>query len=185
MVPRRSRWPRSWNGSCSAKRRSARHRPWPKRRGARWKPCSRRMRMKTAKQAGLLGASLDVLIVDEADKLRDACWDEALAARTVDRDARVLLISTPGNTSSWFFKEFRRGGRDADYESFSMPTSTNPHISPAVIEAERGRLDPETIGAHFDAKFIGQDLVPCDVCLGPRVDASCVTCLYVDEQPKS
>ena len=115
--------------------------------------------------------ALDVLIIDEADKIRDDCWDQYLAPRTVDRDGRVLLISTPGSVNSWFFKQFRRAKNDAAYQSFSMPTGTNPHISPAVIEAERTRLQPDDFRSQYGAEFIGLDLTPCNSCGGPDVYA--------------
>lgn len=123
------------------------------------------------KPAGLLGAALDVLIIDEADKVRADVWDQYLAPRLVDRDGCALLISTPGSVDSWFFRQYRRAKHDAAYASFSMPTSTNPHISPEVIEAERTRLQPDDFRSQYLAEFLGLDITPCTTCGGPDVYA--------------
>lgn len=136
------------------------------------------------KPAGLLGAALDVLIVDEADKVRDDVWEEYLAARTVDRDGRVLLISTPGSVRSWFYREYRRGGRDPEYASFAMPTRENPHVSADVIAGEERRLEPELFASQYEARFSGTDLTPCPTCKGPDESARASIWLRGSDGPR-
>lgn len=133
--------------------------------------------------AGLLGDALDFLIVDEAVMIREDTWDQYISARLIDRHGSALLLSTPTSVQSWFFRQYRRGGRDPDYEAFSMPTASNPHITPELIEAERGRLDAETFASQYLAQFSGIDVYPCDVCGGPKVGVSCVVSLHGDEKP--
>jgi hypothetical protein len=152
---------------------------------ANWGGGRSELRARSAdRPAGLLGDAIDFLIVDEAVKIREDVWDQYLAARTVDRDGRVLLISTPGSVNSWFFREYRRAKKDADYASFSMPTATNPHISPAVIEAERTRLQPDDFRSQYGAEFLGLDTTPCATCGGPDRYASQGVHLHGAEKPR-
>lgn len=136
------------------------------------------------KPAGLLGEALDFLIVDEADKVRDDVWDGYIAARLVDRDGTALLISTPSTVNAWFFKQFRRGKKDPDYQSFAMPTTSNPHISPDLVEAERARLDPDEFRCQYLGEFLGIDTTPCTTCGGPDRYARASISLTVPELPR-
>jgi hypothetical protein len=149
---------------------------------------------------GLLGEALDFLVVDEATQLREDVWTNSLSARLIDRGGWSLIVSTPAGPG-WFYQEFRRGqrNRDPDCESWSMPTWTNPHIDRAVVEAERGRLPPDTFEQQYLAKFLGVENEPCLECGGPREEVSgvidlpekldetsvptCSTCgMFVDEK---
>lgn len=135
--------------------------------------------------SGLLGDALDFLIVDEAVMIREDVWDTFIAPRLIDRHGAALLLSTPTSTASWFFREYKRAKKDSEYESFCMPTISNPHIRGELVEAERKRLAPEVFASQYEAKFTGIDLVPCDRCGGPRESAPCVVFFHEDEQPLS
>ncbi len=130
------------------------------------------LRGKSADQpVGLLGEALDFLIVDEAAKLRREVWEEMLSPRLIDRRGWSLLLSTPAG-GGWFHEAFRRGqrNRDSECESWALPSRDNPHIDPAVIEAERTRLGPETFAQQYEAEFLGVPREPCLTCGGPRED---------------
>jgi hypothetical protein len=131
------------------------------------------LRGKSADQpAGLLGEAIDFVVVDEATKLRGDIWPSYLMPRLIDRRGWSLIISTPEGPG-WFFEEFRRGQRkrDPDYESWAMPSWTNPHVSREVIEAERSRRTEEGFNQQFGAEFIGVPKEPCERCGGAREDA--------------
>lgn len=134
--------------------------------------------------AGLLGDAVDFIVVDECTEIREDTWDSYIAARLVDRHGKALLISTPTDVNSWFYKQFRRAKKDSEYASFAMPTASNPHIDADRIEAERKRLTPEDYACQYEAKFAGIDVDPCDTCKGPDRYVSCVVSLHGDEQPK-
>jgi hypothetical protein len=130
------------------------------------------LRGKSADQpSSLLGEALNFVVVDEATKLRDDIWPSYLMPRLIDRQGWSLIISTPEGPG-WFFEEFRRGqrNRDPDYESWSMPSWTNPHVSREVIEAERSRRTEKEFNQQFGAEFIGVPREPCFTCGGPRKD---------------
>lgn len=121
--------------------------------------------------ASLLGEALDVLIVDEAVQIGQEVWEEHLAPRLIDREGWALLISTPQGPG-WFFDLFRRGqkNRDPECESWSFPSSDNPHLNPAVIEAERQRLAKDVFAQQYWGEFLGVPLDPCEKCGGPQTN---------------
>ncbi|MFN0009315.1 MAG: terminase large subunit domain-containing protein [Planctomycetota bacterium] len=121
--------------------------------------------------ASLLGEGLDVLIVDEAVQISQPVWEEHLAPRLIDREGWALLISTPQGPG-WFFDLFRRGqkNRDPECESWSFPSSDNPHLNAAVIEAERQRLAKDVFAQQYLGEFLGVPLDPCGECGGPQND---------------
>ncbi|MCB9492246.1 MAG: hypothetical protein H6674_09310 [Dehalococcoidia bacterium] len=113
------------------------------------------IRGKTADNpVSLLGEGLDWVIVDEAARLKPAIWDSHLTQRLVDKNGWALLISTPKG-KGYFYDLFRRGqGRDSDFESWNLPSWTNPHLDREVIEAERGRLAERVFAQEYGARFV-------------------------------
>jgi hypothetical protein len=140
------------------------------------------LRAKSAdKPASLLGESLSFLVVDEAASIRDGVWEEYLAPRLIDRDGWLLLVSTP-HGRGWFYEQFRRGqkARDAAYASWQAPTTQNPHVPAALIEAERKRLDADRFAEQYEARFLGPP-DPCDKCGGPSPDVGGYAVEFDDE----
>lgn len=121
----------------------------------------------------LLGEGLDWLIVDEAARLGASIWEHHLSQRLIDRGGWALLISTPRG-KTWFYDVFRRGqrGRDPEYESWSHPSWTNPHLDRDVIERERARLGEESWRQEYRAEFIGPGIETCEACGDPDPMAS-------------
>lgn len=140
--------------------------------------------MSADRPAGLLGESLDFLVIDEAASIREGTWEGHLAPRVLDRRGSVLLLSTPDG-GGWFFREFRRGqkGRDADYESFQLPSSMNPHLPADAIEAERKRLPPEVFAAQYEAQFVNVPLEVCATCKGPAYGAMRILFIHDGLEP--
>lgn len=103
----------------------------------------------------LLGEGLDWVIIDEASRLKASIWDSFLAQRLIDRKGWALFISTPKG-KGWFYEMWRRGQNenDPDYESWNLPSTTNPRLDAALIEAERERLPERVFRQEFLAEFI-------------------------------
>jgi hypothetical protein len=102
----------------------------------------------------LLGEGLDWVIVDEAARLKPAIWEGHLTQRLIDKNGWALLISTPKG-KGYFYDLFRRGqGQDPDYASWNYPSRMNPHLDPALIEAERARLPERVFRQEFEAEFL-------------------------------
>lgn len=114
------------------------------------------IRAKTADNpVSLLGEGLDWLIVDEAARLKPAIWNSFLSQRLIDKDGWALFISTPRGRG-WLWELWRRGqsGKDKDYESWQMPSWTNPYLNRELIEAERERLPSAVFAQELAAEFI-------------------------------
>lgn len=89
------------------------------------------------------GEAFHLVIVDEAARVPEVAWTDAIMPTLADYDGRAILISTPKG-KNWFWKEWLHGqeGR-SDIQSWQAPTSDNPN--PRIRRAfERARdLIPE------------------------------------------
>ena len=102
----------------------------------------------------LLGEGLSWVIVDEAARLHPRIWEGYLSQRLLDRQGWALLISTPAGRG-WFHTMYQRGqGDDAAFASWNNPTTSNPHIDPARVEAERALLPERVFRQEYLAEFI-------------------------------
>ena len=104
--------------------------------------------------AGLLGAGLDLVVVDEAALVREEAWTRDLRPALSDREGRALFISTPRG-HNWFWKLWQRGiGGDGDWKSWSYPTSANPYIKQSEIESARREMPERFFRQEYLAEFI-------------------------------
>jgi hypothetical protein len=102
----------------------------------------------------LLGEGLDWLVVDEAARMKPAIWENHLSQRLLDKKGWALLISTPRG-KGWYYELFRRGqGIDEAFQSWNMPTWSNPLLDREQIEAERDRLPERVFKQEYGAEFL-------------------------------
>lgn len=124
----------------------------------------------------ILGEWFDLVIVEEAARIREDVFSETIMPTLADRDGRAILISTPRGRN-WFWREYLRGlSRSADYASFNAPTSDNP--MPQIQKAyrlARDRVPPRTFKQEWDAEFL------TDGAFFENVDIVC--CLEEPESP--
>ena len=81
----------------------------------------------------LRGEAFDIVIVDEAARIREETYTDVLMPTLADRDGIMLLISTPKGRN-WFWREWIRGVEHSErYASFTAPSSDNP--SAAIVKA--------------------------------------------------
>jgi hypothetical protein len=78
---------------------------------------------------GMLGASCDFLIMDEAATMPEHVWTQTIRATLADRQGRALFISTPRG-KNWFYRLWQLGQDDLEenYVSWHFPSFTNPTI---------------------------------------------------------
>lgn len=102
----------------------------------------------------LRGEGLDLVVLDEAAYIAPEVWTDALRPTLSDRKGAALMISTPCG-HNWFWEAWSRGqeGRD-DWHSWQYPTSDNPLIDLAEIEAARESLPESTFSQEYLAAFI-------------------------------
>lgn len=102
----------------------------------------------------LRGEGLDFLVIDECAFVRDDAWNEALRPALSDRVGSAYLISTPKGRN-WFWRAWMRGQEGGgEWHSWQLPTSANPYIAPAEIEAARGSLPERVFAQEYLAQFL-------------------------------
>jgi hypothetical protein len=105
----------------------------------------------------LIGEGLDAIILAEAARLKHRTWDQYLRPALADRGGWALMTSTPRGFN-WFYDFYQRGQshekKFADWESWAIPSSSNPLLSAEEIEAARQTSTPEAFAQEWEAKFI-------------------------------
>lgn len=104
---------------------------------------------------GILGESFDAVILDEAARITEETWTDAIQPTLADRDGRAILISTPKGRN-WFWREWVRGQQGkAGFASFQAPTAANPmpSIRRAAILAQ-DRVSERTYRQEWLAEFV-------------------------------
>jgi hypothetical protein len=85
------------------------------------------------------GDDFDLCVLDEAAKISETAWTDAIYPTLADRDGKALLISTPRGRN-WFWRWWMLGQNEAqaDIRSFTAPSSDNPdpRIQGAAIKAK-------------------------------------------------
>ena len=101
----------------------------------------------------LRGEGLDYVVLDEAAFLQERSWSEAIRPALSDKKGSALMISTPSG-QNWFWHMYQRGNSQDNWASFSYPTSSNPYIDDAEIEAARNDLPEMIFQQEYEAKFM-------------------------------
>ncbi len=101
----------------------------------------------------LRGESLNLVIMDEAAFVKEEAWTEALRPALSDRKGRAIFISTPKGRN-WFWRIWQRGQDGGEWQSWQLPTETNPYIDPAEVEAARQSLPERIFQQEYLAQFI-------------------------------
>jgi len=101
------------------------------------------------------GMSFDLVIIDEASRITEEAWTDAIQPTLADRGGRAILISTP-HGRNWFYREWLRAKSGArDMAAFQAPSSDNP--IPSIKEAfERAReiMSDRTFRQEWLAEFV-------------------------------
>jgi predicted phage terminase large subunit-like protein len=97
------------------------------------------------------------LVIDEAAHARNlqVAWERAISPTLTDYQGEAWFISTPKGLN--FFHELHRRGADpnyADWQSWHMPTTANPHISPDEVERYRSELPELVFAQEYLAEFV-------------------------------
>lgn len=99
------------------------------------------------------GEAFDVVIVDEAARIREETFSDVLLPTLADRDGRCLLISTPKGRN-WFWREFvKADGKDS--AAFTAPSNANPMPQiQRAFELARERVSDRTFRQEWLAEFV-------------------------------
>lgn len=114
--------------------------------------------VKTGDDPALLrGVALDLVAFDEAafmPKLQEL-WLEVIRPALADRKGKALFLSTP-NGQNYFWQLFQLGQDEQEtaWQSWQMPTSSNPYIDLAEIEAAKRSMTERQFAQEFLAEFV-------------------------------
>ena len=109
--------------------------------------------------ASLLGAGLDLLIIDEAARVSEEVWRTNLRPTLTDRMGKAVFISTPYGRN-WFYDLHLKGlSKDKihkDYSYFHMSTKENTAIPNIGEDVEQAKLELpiNNFMQEYEAEFI-------------------------------
>lgn len=97
------------------------------------------------------------IVIDEAAHARNlqVAWERAIAPTLTDYQGEAWFISTPRGLN--FFHELYQRGSDhdqPDWQSWRMPTTTNPHIRHDEVARYRAELPDLVFAQEYLAEFV-------------------------------
>lgn len=101
--------------------------------------------------AGLLGEELDLVIIDEASRIKKDVWTNYIFARLAMRKGKAVIISTPFG-KNWFFEEWVKA--DALGNAFHFETRDNPYLPEGEWERAKEKLPEHTFKQEYMATFM-------------------------------
>lgn len=103
----------------------------------------------------LRGAGLDLAVLDEAAYMQPDVWRAAIRPALADRRGEALFLSTP-NGRNWFWSLYMnaRQARSDQWQSWVLPTASNPLIDPGEISAARDQLPERIFRQEYLAEFL-------------------------------
>ena len=124
------------------------------------------------------GEDLDLVVIDEAAKVPEIAWTDAIQPTLADRAGRALAISTPRG-QNWFYRLWLdgQGQNEEDEEtanaravrSFCAPSSANPNPNiQRAAELARERVSERTYRQEWLAEFLsdgGEVFRNVDACI--------------------
>lgn len=103
----------------------------------------------------LRGSGLDLAVLDEAAYLHPDVWHAAIRPALADRRGEALFLSSPrGRNWFWGLYMLGQGTQHPDWKSWRFPTTANPLIDPAEIEAQRDLLPEHIFRQEYLAEFL-------------------------------
>lgn len=101
------------------------------------------------------GESFHLAVIDEAARIPELAWSDAIMPTLADFDGNAILISTPKG-KNWFWQEWVRGqDKGGDVASWQAPTNENP--SPQIRKAfdkARDRVTESSFRQEWMAEFL-------------------------------
>ena len=105
----------------------------------------------------LVGEGLDLLIIDEAAKVKRKIWDMYLSPTLSDRKGKGIFITTPEGFN-WIYDLYLLGKEDELWESHQAPSWDNHFAFPKgksdnFLLERRRNMDKEVYDQEYGAKF--------------------------------
>jgi hypothetical protein len=104
------------------------------------------------------GRAYAAVVIDEAALVADLdrAWQESIRPMLTDFKGDAWFLSTPKGTANYFHTLFQKGhgALRSEWRSWQLPTSSNPYIDPAEIEAARQDLSDLAYSQEYKAAFV-------------------------------
>lgn len=101
---------------------------------------------------GLLGEELDLIIIDEASRVRPEIWTDYLYSRLISRRGRAILISTPFG-KNWFYQKYLEAKETNS--AFRCESRENPYGCPREEwERAKEKLPQRVFDQDYRAVFL-------------------------------
>jgi phage terminase large subunit-like protein len=104
---------------------------------------------------GVRGEAFHLVVLDEAARISETAWNDAIMPTLADYNGEAILISTPRGRN-WFWNEYQRGLSDNKYQaSWTAPTSANPSkFIKHAAEMARLRIPELTYRQEWMGEFV-------------------------------
>lgn len=95
------------------------------------------------------------VIVDEAARIPESAWTDAIFPTLADYNGDALLISSP-NRKNWFYYEWLKGKAGVEgYAAFTAPSAANPNPNiQRAAELAKDRVSEDTYRQEWLAEFL-------------------------------
>lgn len=104
----------------------------------------------------LRGPRASLLLFDEIKDVKEEVLDIA-QPMLADEDGPMVIAGTPPEVAEHFFwKLVKQAKTDSTWRYFHLPTTSNPHIKPEVIEREKARLEARGDGDVFVREYLAE-----------------------------
>lgn len=99
--------------------------------------------------------AFNLVVGDEAARITEEGWNDAVRPTLADADGDEILISTPKG-KNWFYTEWVRGqAGQAGYMSWTAPSNANPMPTiQKAYELAKLRVPERTFMQEWDARFV-------------------------------
>lgn len=105
----------------------------------------------------LLGTGLDGVVLDEyaTDTFGTyPIWKEIIRPSLSDKQGWAIIISTPRGYNHFYeLYEFANSGKDQDWQAWRMPSSTNPVLTKAELDAAKRDIGEDMYSQEYMAEF--------------------------------
>ena len=101
------------------------------------------------------GEAFHLVVIDEAARIPEDAWSDAVMPTLADYGGQSVLISTPKG-KNWFFAEWVRGQSDGEHVmSWQAPTNANPNPNiRRAFDLVRDRVSEDTFRQEWLAEFV-------------------------------
>ena len=101
------------------------------------------------------GEAFHLVVVDEAARIPETAWSDAIMPTLADYGGDAILISTPKG-KNWFYHEWLRGAdRNSEIASWTAPTGNNPNPNiKRAFQLAKDRVPEDTYKQEWLAEFV-------------------------------